>query len=60
MWKVERVLLDYPHNAIASSDARVDRLRARYRAYLKAHGRKPVYYKRRERWSELPSEFETP
>ncbi len=60
VWKVERVLLDYPHNAIASSDARVDRLRARYRAYLKAHGRKPVYYKRRERWSDLPSEFETP
>jgi len=58
VWKVERVLLDYPHNAIASSDARVDRLRARYRAYLKTHGRKPVYYKRRERWSEIPSEFE--
>ena len=60
VWKVERVLLDCPHRTITSSDARVDRLRARYRAYLKAHGRKPVYYKRRERWSELPSEFETP
>jgi len=57
VWKVERVLLDYPHKAIALSDARVDRLRARYRAYLKAHGRKPVYYKGRERWSEIPEEF---
>ena len=32
VWKVERVLLDYPHRAITSSDdRRVDRLRARYR-----------------------------
>ena len=30
VWKVERMLLDYPHRPIASSDARVERLRARY------------------------------
>ena len=57
VWKVERVLLDYPHRAIRSSDARVDRLRARYRAYRAAHGAKPTYYKGRERWSALPAEF---
>lgn len=57
VWKVERMLLDYPHNAIASSDARVDRLRARYRAYCTAHGRKPIYYRGRGRWTPLPPEF---
>jgi hypothetical protein len=55
VWKVERMLLDYPHRAIASSDARVDRLRARYRAFRAAHpGQKPVFYRGRERWTEIP------
>jgi hypothetical protein len=55
IWKVERMLLDYPHRGITSSDARVNRLRARYRAFRQANpGRKPVFYKGRERWSELP------
>ncbi len=56
VWKVERMLLDYPHRRIRSSNARADRLRARYRAFLAAHpGRKPLYYPRRDRWTELPS-----
>lgn len=59
VWKVERVLLDYPHRAIRSSDARIDRLRARYRAFRQAHpGRKPLFYRRRNRWTALPSEFD--
>src|SRR4029450_445978 len=33
VWKVERMLLDYPHHPIRSSDARFARLRARYRAF---------------------------
>src|SRR6185312_10073672 len=33
VWKVERVLLDFPHRPIASSDVRVNQLRARYRAF---------------------------
>ena len=57
VWKVERALLDYPHRAIRSSDRRVDALRAWYRQYRTAYGRKPVHYRGRERWSELPSEF---
>lgn len=58
IWKVERMLLDYPHRPIVTSDPRIDRLRARYRAYRAAnHGRKPVYYKGRERWTELPNEL---
>ena len=57
-WKVERVLLDHPHTPLRSSDARVKRLRARYRAFRKAFpGRKPVDYRGRDRWSPLPGEF---
>lgn len=58
VWKVERMLLDYPHRTIALSDGRVARLRERYRAYRAAHvGKKPLYYSRRDRWTELPKEF---
>jgi hypothetical protein len=58
VWKVERVLLDYPHRRIRSSDARVATLRARYRAFRARHpGRKPVFYRNRERWTPLPDEF---
>ena len=58
VWKVERVLLDYPHRGIASSDRRVDRLRARYRAFRSRYpGHKPYRYRGRETWSELPQEF---
>jgi hypothetical protein len=57
IWKVERMLLDYPHRGIASSDRRVDRLRAKYRAYRQEFGCKPIYYKGRERWTELPNEI---
>jgi hypothetical protein len=57
IWKVERMLLDYPHRPIATSDARVDRLRARYRAFKARHpDKKPVYYAGREHWTELPIE----
>jgi hypothetical protein len=57
VWKVERMLLDYPHHRIRSSDARVDRLRARYRAFRAAHpGRKPLSYGGREAWTELPKQ----
>lgn len=55
VWKAERVLLDAPHRPIASSDARIERLRRKYVAFRKAHGgRKPLYYKDRASWSELP------
>jgi hypothetical protein len=58
VWKVERVLLDHPHRHIASSDRRVDALRARYRAFrTQFPGRKPVFYRNRQRWTPLPAEF---
>jgi hypothetical protein len=58
VWKVERLLLDWPHRRIRSSDTRIDRLRARYRAFkAQFPDRKPVYYSGRHRWTELPAEF---
>lgn len=57
VWKVERMLLDLPHRSIATSRSRIERLRAWYRAYRARHGRKPVEYRGRERWSELPPEY---
>jgi hypothetical protein len=57
VWKVERMLLAYPHRPLRTSDGRVDRLRAWYRAYRAAHGRKPVEYEGRAKWSALPEEF---
>jgi hypothetical protein len=58
IWKVERVLLDYPHRAIVSSDARIDKLRARYVEHMRRYdNRKPTDYRGRERWTPLPDEF---
>lgn len=55
VWKVERMLLGYPHRRIASSDRRFRELRARYRAFKKAFpDRKPLDYPRRDRWTDLP------
>jgi len=59
IWKVERMLLDYPHRRIKTSDARTNWLRKRYRAFRKKYGMlKPVLYRGREHWSPLPREFE--
>jgi len=59
IWKVERMLLDYPHRAIRTSDARTSWLRTRYRAFRKKYGTlKPVQYGGRETWEPLPAEFE--
>jgi hypothetical protein len=57
VWKVERMLLDYPHRRIRTSDVRFKQLRAKYRAYREAHGKKPLYYQGREKWTEIPKEF---
>jgi hypothetical protein len=58
VWKVEQMLIDWPHRPIRSSDARADALRQRYRAFREAHGYKPwKFYRRRDRWMPLPPEF---
>ena len=58
IWKVERMLLDYPHRRIITSEVRFRRLRSQYRAYREKHGHKPLYYSGRERWTPIPKEFE--
>ena len=59
IWKVERMLLDYPHRSIKTSDARTKWLRKRYRVFRKKYGKvKPVRYDGRERWMPLPAEFD--
>jgi len=58
VWKVERMLLDWPHRRIPSSDRRANAMRRRYRAFRETHGYKPwKYYRGRERWTPLPEEF---
>ncbi len=58
IWKVERMLLDYPHRKIATSNARTKWLRKRYRAFRKKYGKlKPLQYDGRARWTPLPAEF---
>ena len=58
VWKVERLLLDWPHRRIVSSDRRAERMRRRYLAFREAHGYKPwKYYRGRDRWTGLPREF---
>ncbi|HYM23637.1 MAG TPA: hypothetical protein VEU08_10520 [Vicinamibacterales bacterium] len=58
VWKVERMLLDYPHRRIRTSNRRIDALRKKYRAFRAANpGRKPVFYRGRGRWTPLPDCF---
>lgn len=58
VWKVERMLLAYPHRSLASSDRYIDRLRQRYVEHMRRTGnKKPLYYRGRERWSDVPDEF---
>ena len=57
VWKLEQMLIDFPHRPLRTSDARIDRLRAAYFRYKRLHGRKPTRYTNRHTWSELPEEY---
>jgi hypothetical protein len=58
VWKVEQMLIDWPHRRIRTSDEKADAMRRRYRAFRETHGYKPwKYYKGRDRWRPLPPEF---
>jgi hypothetical protein len=58
VWKVERVLLDWPHRRIRTSNHRYAWWLARYKAFKERFPeRKPLYYPRRHRWMPLPAEF---
>lgn len=58
VWKVEQALIDLKHRPIHTSDRYVDRQRRWYVAWMAAHpGKKPIEYRGRERWSELPRPY---
>lgn len=58
VWKVEDMLLEWPHRRMRTSKTRIDALRRRYRAFREKHGYKPwKYYNGRDRWEPLPAEF---
>jgi len=58
VWKVEQLLLDWPHRRLVPSPAKIDAMRRRYVTFREQHGYKPwKYYKGRETWTELPPEF---
>ena len=58
VWKVEQLLIDWPHLPITYSQPRVDRMRRRYKQFYETRGYKPwKYYRRRDRWTALPPEF---
>jgi hypothetical protein len=61
VWKVERMLIDWPHVTLPSSTARYRALKARYREYRASHDdRKPLYYRGRDKWTPIPEEFIAP
>jgi hypothetical protein len=57
VWPVEKLLLKLPHKKIVRSGARVRYERKRYREYLAKYGKKPLYYRGREKWTEIPRHF---
>lgn len=58
VWKVEQMLIDFPHKKITTSDRRYRRLLRKYKAYRAANNdRKPVYYRGKDKWEPLPGEF---
>ena len=58
VWKAERLLQDYPHRPLVTSDRRIERARQRYLDYRASHpGRKLLDFRGRETWSEIPKGF---
>jgi hypothetical protein len=58
VWKVEQMLLDWPHRRLVPSREKIAAMRRRYCRFREAHGYKPwKYYKGRDRWTPLPPEF---
>ena len=58
IWKVERVLLDTPHQPLTMPESRFQRFRRMYRDFKRDHpDRKPLFYDGRSRWTPIPKEF---
>jgi hypothetical protein len=60
VWPAEQFLLDYPHHRIVTDRGHINRLRAGYRAFRKAHDdMKPVDYMGRQHWTPIPASFKS-
>jgi hypothetical protein len=57
MRAVERFLVGIKHKPVKASRLRVERMRERYLAYRERYGKKPLFYRGRERWTAIPKEF---
>ena len=57
LWPVEQMLLKVPHRKIVRSGKRVRSERKKYRDYLAKHKKKPLYYRGRVKWTEIPKHF---
>jgi hypothetical protein len=57
MWALEQMLIDVPHRRIKVPRKRVRRMRKRYLAYREKHGKKPLFYRGRAKWTPIPREF---
>ena len=58
VWKTERLLQDYTHRPICSSDKRIARFRRRFLTFVNDHpNQKPLYFTGQDRWTELPRQF---
>jgi hypothetical protein len=58
VWAVERMLFTVPHWRLRRrSRKHVRREREKYRAYLVKYKKKPLYYRGREKWKEIPKYF---
>jgi hypothetical protein len=61
IWKVEQMLIDYPHHRLRVGRTRAARWRAWYRAFMARYpDRKPVRYPGRETWTALPPAYTKP
>lgn len=58
LWRLQQALIDLPHKRIRVPRRRLKRMRSKYLAYREAHGgKKPLFYRGRKNWTELPKEF---
>jgi hypothetical protein len=57
LWALERTLIRNPGRPIKVAGKRIRRLRARYRKHMAEHKRKPIYYRGREKWTDIPDEY---
>jgi hypothetical protein len=58
VWKVEQLLIKWPHRKIKTSDTHYRRLKAQYITHRATHGNKPWrHLSGRHNWLPLPAEF---